>query len=51
MLKIAKKELLEELSKIEHDQWIEWSKSVSSEVSDERKKRWEKKMGKILGCI
>jgi len=42
MLKIAKKELLEELSKIEHDQWIEWSKSVSSEVSDERKKRWEK---------
>ena len=42
MLKISNKELLEELSKIEHDQWVEWSKSVSSEVSDERKKRWQK---------
>lgn len=42
VLKISNKELLEELSKIEHDQWIEWSKSVSSEVSDERRKRWKK---------
>lgn len=42
MLKISNKELLEELSRIEHDQWIEWSKSVSSEVSNERKKRWQK---------
>lgn len=40
--KLLNKNLLEELSKIEHDQWIEWSKSVSSEVSDERKERWEK---------
>jgi len=42
MMKISKKELLEELAKIEHDQWIEWSKSVSSEVSDERRNRWKK---------
>lgn len=33
---------LEELAAIEHDQWVEWSKSVASEVSEERRKRWEK---------
>ncbi len=41
MLKLSNK-LLEELSAIEHDQWIEWSKSVASEVSEERKERWKK---------
>ncbi len=42
MIKISNDSLLEELSAIEHDQWIEWSKSVAPEVSKERKKRWEK---------
>lgn len=42
MLKISNKELLEELSEIEHDQWVEWSKAVGTEVSEDRKKRWKK---------
>lgn len=39
---IASKELLESLASIEHEQWMEWSKSVASEVSAERRDRWEK---------
>jgi hypothetical protein len=35
-------DLLERLSEIEHEQWMKWSKSIVSEVSEERKKRWEK---------
>ncbi len=35
-------QLLETLSSIEHDQWIEWSKAVADEVDPERKARWEK---------
>jgi hypothetical protein len=34
--------ILEKLSEIEHEQWMEWSKSVSKEVSEERRNRWEK---------
>lgn len=42
MLKLSKKDLLESLSEIEHNQWVEWSKAIQSEVSDERKERWKK---------
>lgn len=42
MMKISKQELLEELAKIEHDQWIEWSKAIQSEVSEDRRNRWKK---------
>lgn len=43
MLRISnKKELLEQLAKLEHDQWMEWSKSVADEVSEERRERWKK---------
>lgn len=41
-MKISKQELLEELAKIEHDQWIEWSKAIQSEVSEDRRNRWKK---------
>ncbi len=36
------KDKIEELAKLEHDQWIEWSKAVAPEVSEERRARWEK---------
>ena len=36
------KELLEKLSEVEHDQWMEWSKAVSKEVGKERQDRWAK---------
>lgn len=39
---MKKKELIEQLAKLEHDQWMEWSKSVSKEVSEERLNRWKK---------
>jgi len=34
--------LLEQLAEIEHDQWMEWSKSVAPEVSVERRECWKK---------
>ena len=43
MLKVTSKDnTLEKLAEIEHQQWMEWSKSVAPEVSKERRKRWEK---------
>lgn len=34
-------EIREGLAELEHEQWIKWSKSVASEVSPERRARWE----------
>ena len=34
-------ELVEKLAELEHDQWVEWSKSVAGEVSESRLSRWE----------
>jgi len=34
--------LLEQLSSLEHDQWVTWSKAVSPEVSQPRQERWKK---------
>ena len=34
--------LIEEQAEREHNQWMEWSKVVASEVSSERRARWEK---------
>ena len=38
------KELREELSALEHDQWIYWTKGIAKEedISKERLERWEK---------
>lgn len=33
---------LEQLASLEHEQWVQWSKSVAKEVSPERLKRWKK---------
>ena len=43
MMKVSSENvLLEKLSEIEHEQWMLWSKSVASEVSKDRRERWEK---------
>lgn len=33
--------LLEEISRLIHEEWVEWAKQIDDEVSDERKSRWE----------
>jgi hypothetical protein len=33
--------LLELLAELEHEQWVAWSKTVASEVSEERRRRWQ----------
>jgi hypothetical protein len=33
---------LERVAALEHEQWMAWSKAVASEVSPERRARWEK---------
>jgi len=40
-MKVQEKDLLEEISKLIHDEWIEWARNVEHEISDERKARWE----------
>lgn len=37
----SRKELLEKLASIEHDQWMKWAEAVKPEVSKERQARWE----------
>ena len=38
------KTLLESLAKLEHEQWMAWSKSIaaSEKISEERLERWKK---------
>ncbi len=38
-----KKELIEELSNLEHKQWMLWAKDIlkSEDISEEREDRWE----------
>ena len=33
--------ILERLAEVEHEQWMAWSQSVASEVSAERRQRWQ----------
>ena len=39
-----KDKLLEEISELEHKQWMEWAKTILKEedISEEREKRWKK---------
>ena len=39
-----KKEIIEDLAKLEHKQWEEWSKDISKkeDISQERLDRWKK---------
>lgn len=38
-----KKDQLEKLANLEHEQWIDWSKEISSteNISEDRRKRWQ----------
>lgn len=36
-----KKELLETLAALEHEQWMAWAQSIISEVSQERRDKWK----------
>jgi len=42
LTKEDKKNLLEDLSDLEHDQWSGWAKSKLDEVSDDTADRWKK---------
>ena len=44
MEETKKDSLLEQLAKLEHDQWMEWSKDLAAKenISKERKDRWKK---------
>ena len=35
-------ELLERLARLEHEQWMAWSKAVAHEVSPARRRAWER---------
>lgn len=32
--------LLEKISELIHEEWVEWAKQIEHEVSDERRERW-----------
>lgn len=38
-----KQDLIEKLAELEHEQWMEWAKNISSKenISEERLKRWK----------
>lgn len=35
------KKLLEEISKLIHDEWVEWAQQIEHEVSKDRRSRWQ----------
>jgi len=39
---LISKDLLEKLAKLEHKQWMTWSKATAREVHQTRRSRWEK---------
>lgn len=39
---IFRTEILERLARLEHEQWMGWSKAVVDEVSPDRREQWEK---------
>jgi len=37
----GERRLVERVARLEHEQWMEWSKAVADEVSSETRDRWE----------
>jgi hypothetical protein len=35
-------DLVERLARVEHEQWMAWSKSVAAEVSAKRRRGWQR---------
>ena len=35
-------DMIERLARVEHDQWMAWSKTVAAEVSAERRTAWQR---------
>lgn len=35
-------ELVERLARVEHDQWMAWSKAAAAEVGAERREAWQR---------
>ncbi len=35
-------DLIEALSKIEHQQWVHWSKAIAPEVADATRQKWKR---------
>jgi hypothetical protein len=33
--------LIERLARVEHEQWLAWSRAVAAEVSEERRRSWQ----------
>ncbi len=40
--KVEPDPLIERVAKIEHQQWMTWSKAVAPDVTPERRKKWQK---------
>jgi hypothetical protein len=39
-MKISEDKLLELVSELIHDEWVEWAKQIEHEVAEDRKNRW-----------
>jgi len=40
----SRADIMERLARLEHDQWMHWAQAVMPEVSEERRRRWQRYM-------